>query len=110
MHPLTHPMHRPPVSIFQRPLKHKRYPLAREKRVTVCIAAACEGGKKLVSATDGLLTLGGITADVLLAKMTWFDDWLFLYAGATSNVGLILEELRQILVRDPEMVTREHIQ
>ena len=78
--------------------------------MTVCIAAACEGGKKIVSATDGLLTLGGITADVLLAKMTWFGDWLFLYAGATSNVGLILEELRQLLVREPEMITREHIQ
>ncbi len=63
-----------------------------------------------MSASDGLLTLGGVTADVLPAKMIWFDDWQFLYAGSPANVGLVFEELRQSFLRDPEMSTREHIQ
>lgn len=56
----------------------------------------CEGGRKIVSATDGLLTLGGVTSDVLVGKMVWFHGWQISYAGNTGNTGLILEELRRI--------------
>ena len=50
--------------------------------MTVCIAAMCGGGRKIVSATDGLVTLGGITADILAGKLRWFGDWQIAYAGA----------------------------
>lgn len=78
--------------------------------MTVCIAAMCEGGRKIVTASDGLLTLGGVTADVLLAKFWWLGPWQFMYAGAPGIVGLIFEELRTTELTDPECLKREHIQ
>jgi hypothetical protein len=62
--------------------------------MTVCVAALCEEGRKVVVATDRRLSMGGIASDALPGKMFWFGDWLFLYAGLPSHVELINEELR----------------
>ena len=61
--------------------------------MTVCVAAACEGGKQVVCATDGLLSFAGITADVMLAKIYFINEWLFMYAGEPSQAKLILDEI-----------------
>lgn len=77
--------------------------------MTVCIAAMCDGGERVVTATDGLLTFGGITADVLVpGKMMWMGDWLFLYAGEPGNIDLILENIRVARSRNGPL-TRENI-
>lgn len=47
----------------------RRWQQTREKSVTVCIAASCEDGRIIVSATDGQLTYGDITADVMSGKL-----------------------------------------
>jgi len=82
--------------------------------VTVCIAAACRNGEYVVSATDGALSLGGEAMDLALAKMYWFSNnknaWQFMYSGAPSNVDLILENIRQVLLSDTKALTRERIQ
>ncbi len=79
--------------------------------MTVCIAAACEGGKQVVCATDGLLSFGGITADVLRAgKFYWINEWLFMYAGEPSQSHLILEEMWYVEKQKGYPVDREHIQ
>jgi hypothetical protein len=78
--------------------------------MTVCIAAMCENGQRIVSATDGLLTLpSGVTGEAVESKMYWLGEWQFLYSGAASNIGLVLEELRHIAA-DSEALTRERIQ
>ncbi len=78
--------------------------------MTVCIAAACEQGKVVVTASDGLLSYGGVTADVLPGKSYWFGDWQFLYAGTPSEVDLIFEELRKIDGEEPTALHRANIQ
>src|SRR5579884_1485878 len=77
--------------------------------MTVCISAMCEGGRKIVTATDGLLSMGGYTADVLPGKFRWFSDWLIAFAGATWNAGLFLEELRLADYNDSDAFRRERI-
>ena len=66
------------------------------KAMTVCIAAACNQGRHVVVATDGLLSYGGITADVIHSKIRWLDDWLCMYAGEPSNTKMIFEELHSV--------------
>lgn len=78
--------------------------------MTVCIAAMCENGKKIVTATDGLVTLGGVTADLVPGKFRWFCDWLISLAGSTGNAGLFLEELRLMELADPTVMGRNRIQ
>jgi hypothetical protein len=80
------------------------------KSMTVCIAAACEQGKHVVTASDGLLSYAGITADVLTGKTYWYGDWQFLYAGTPSQVGLILKELRKIHTKEDDALSRGNIQ
>jgi hypothetical protein len=60
--------------------------------MTVCVAAACEGGKNVVCATDGQLSFAGISADVMFSKMYWINEWLFMYAGEPSQSKMIFEE------------------
>jgi hypothetical protein len=93
----------------------KRYPVRSPKNrepksMTVCIAAACDSGRKCVTATDGLLNYGGITADVLVGKRIWKGDWQFMYAGDPSNISLALSELDEMLLSDPDSLSRRHIQ
>jgi len=61
-----------------------------------------------------LLSLGGIAADVMVSKELWKvgpeHQWQFMFAGDTSKAGLALEELDQILLADPEALSRKHIQ
>src|SRR4051812_14065678 len=77
--------------------------------MTVCISAMCENGAKIVSATDGLVTLGGVTADNLPGKMRWLNNWLIASAGSTGNAGLFLEELRILDEIAPDSFKREQI-
>ena len=91
------------------------FPKRRDfKSMTVCIAAACEGGKKCVTATDGLLSYGGVTADVLPSKELWKigerDQWQFMYAGDTSKAAMAFEELDHILIANPDALSRANIQ
>ncbi len=76
--------------------------------MTVCIAAACDEGSKVVCATDGLLSLGPVTADNLLSKFIWLDDWLCMFAGDPSNTEMILEEL-SIIAGPEQKLTRGNI-
>jgi hypothetical protein len=78
--------------------------------MTVCIAAACEQGKHVVTASDGLLSYAGITADVLTGKTYWMGDWQFLYAGSPSQIGLILEELLKMVSKEKDALSRDKIQ
>jgi ATP-dependent protease HslVU (ClpYQ) peptidase subunit len=84
---------------------------ARGTSMTVCIAAACEGGKQVVCATDGLLSFGGITADVMKGgKLYWINEWLFMYAGEPSQSQLILEEMHYVRKEKNVPIDREHVQ
>jgi 20S proteasome alpha/beta subunit len=94
--------------IAPRPLprpKPKR-PLKVET-MTVCIAAACEQGTKVVVATDRLISYAGIAANNIPAKMYWLDDWLVMYAGQPANTSLIIDGVGQVL--KPKLA-RENIQ
>jgi len=75
--------------------------------LTVCIAAASNDGRFVVTATDGQLTFGEITADVMLGKRVWFDDWQCMYAGEPANCQMIFEEMHTIHSDQP--LTRENI-
>jgi hypothetical protein len=78
--------------------------------MTVCIAAACDGGKRVVTATDGMLAAGSATADTLLGKMFWLGDWQFMYAGTPANVALISGIIEEMSIDDPEVMSRRKIQ
>jgi 20S proteasome alpha/beta subunit len=95
-----------------RPIPKPLLPKPASKRppkgtaVTVCVAAACDSGRKVVTATDGLLSLGAVTADVMLAKMYWQDDWLYLYAGSPANTKMIFESMYHIHQRQKQRRNR----
>ena len=83
--------------------------------MTVCIAAMCENGRTIVTATDGALSFGDVSADVFAQKGIWLcgqdgTDWQFLFAGETGEADLILEEFRFVLADDPSRFSRENIQ
>jgi hypothetical protein len=98
------------LSLSHRPLPPRRSFLRRAPRrrtrlkenMTVCVAAICENGRKIVAATDWRLAFGGVASDASAGKMLWFGDWLFMYAGAPAQTNLIFEELRfkETLTRD----------
>jgi 20S proteasome alpha/beta subunit len=77
------------------------------KPMTVCIAAACDEGARVVMATDGLLSYGPVTADNMISKFTWLDDWCCMFAGEPSNVEMIFEELDDLA--PGEKLTRANI-
>ncbi|HYR84184.1 MAG TPA: hypothetical protein VE422_08915 [Terriglobia bacterium] len=64
--------------------------------MTVCIAAMCEAGKRVVTATDGGITVAPIANDIAMHKwklITFADhELLFLYAGKPGQADLIIEE------------------
>lgn len=78
--------------------------------MTVCIAAACEDGEKIVTATDGLLSLGDVTGECLPGKMRWFGDWQFMYAGTPATFALVMEEISKTHIGDSEALSRLRIQ
>lgn len=89
-----------------RPQKPRR----KDGPVTVCISAACESGRQVVCATDGLLSYAGITADVMLAKIYFINEWLFMYAGEPSQAKLILEEIYFVREKMTVPLDRKNIQ
>lgn len=78
--------------------------------MTVCIAAACDSGKVIVTATDGLLSLGSVVGDTMAAKIIWKGEWQFMYAGTPSNTAMILGEVDEIAQADDEALTRRNVQ
>jgi len=78
--------------------------------MTVCIAAACDGGRNCVTATDSLLSYAGITADIQADKRRWKGDWEFMYAGSPAHATLIFGELDEIVLSKPEAKERRYIQ
>lgn len=78
--------------------------------MTVCIAAACDQGRKVVTATDGLLSLGDITADSMPGKMLWYKDWQFLYAGTPANFGWVIDRIEESGIKDPASLSRSRVQ
>ena len=83
--------------------------LPKGKPVTVCIAAACNDGREVIIATDGMASYGEITADVDLPKLVVLGDWVFLYAGSSSHADLILEQMRIAAAKDADSLSREKI-
>lgn len=92
--------HPRPISRFQRP---------REKPVTVCIAASCENGRIIVSATDGQLTYGDITADVMSGKIVWIGEWELMFAGDPANAKMIFEEIVRFCREHEQQLTHENV-
>jgi hypothetical protein len=70
----------------------------------------------VVCATDGLLSFGGITADVMPSKTYFINEWLFMYAGTPSQAKMILGEMwhvakeRYHLDDGTPVLNRENIQ
>lgn len=81
-----------PKPLFRRRIDRRTEP----KLMTVCIAAICEQGRKIVVATDTRLSYGGIATDSLAGKIVWRDGYLFMFAGTPSRTELILEEVRSL--------------
>jgi hypothetical protein len=77
--------------------------------MTVCIAAACENGTKMVTATDGLLSMGDVTGDVVPGKMLWYKDWQLMYAGVPANFSMISEEITKVGMDDPDALSRRRM-
>lgn len=97
-----------PRAVRERIIRHDKR--KKRKRMSVAIASLCENGRRVVAVTDGALTLGGVTSDVLIAgKMLWFGDWLFLWAGEPGNIDLVIENVRHIARRDRTALNRENI-
>jgi ATP-dependent protease HslVU (ClpYQ) peptidase subunit len=88
----------------------KRGDLPQRDSVTICIAAACDNGKMIVAATDGLLSLGDVTGDNLIAKVIWKGEWQFMYAGLPGNIAMILGELDEMVADNPEWISRRKVQ
>lgn len=78
--------------------------------MTLCIAAMCDGGKSIVTATDGLISFGDVVGECVLAKMQWLGDWQVMYAGAPSRFSLMIEEIESACLDDPGALSRRHIQ
>ena len=89
-----------------------RYPWGspKEKDMTVCIAAACDNGERIVTATDGLLSMGDVTGEGIPGKMLWYGDWQFMYAGTPSIFSLVMEEIENASINDPQVLSRRHVQ
>lgn len=78
--------------------------------MTVCIAATCDNGDRIVSATDGLLSLGDVTGEAVPGKMLWYRDWQFMYAGTPANFSMVSEEIESVGMDDPEALSRRRVQ
>lgn len=78
--------------------------------MTVCIAAACDHGRRIVTANDSLLSMGDVTGECLPAKMVCYGDWLFMYAGTPANFGMVSQEISEIAVKDTEALSRRRVQ
>ncbi|MGO9208490.1 MAG: hypothetical protein ACLPXM_04505 [Terriglobales bacterium] len=63
-----------------------------------------------MTCTDGALSLGAESIDVALTKILLMDDWQFMYAGEPGNTDLVMENVRQQLLNDPQALQREKIQ
>lgn len=67
--------------------------------VTVCIAAMCESGRKIVAASDQMVTFGDFSADgVALKSDPIHRDWHVLFAGDDiGHVRPILSQVKYVL-------------
>lgn len=85
----------------------------RDANMTVCIAAMCDNGKRVVCATDGGITFDSTTQDVDMFKVRWFQnptgDLTFLYAGITGQADLIIDKFIDV-TRPADLTSRQDIQ
>lgn len=72
--------------------------------MTVCIAAMCEEGKKLIAASDHMVTFGNFSADSLALKADPIHrDWHALFAGDDiGHVRPILSHVKYVLHARPQ--------
>ncbi len=95
--------------------KPRRIPFKRPgskkgKPVTICIAAACESGKYIVSAVDSMLSYGDLQGDVGAHKIMWMGEWQLMFAGELGNANRVREELGELFAQDSKYLTRRYIQ
>jgi hypothetical protein len=81
-----------------------------DKPVTVCIAAASENGRYIVSAVDAMLSYGNVQGDVGAHKIMWMSDWQLMFAGDLANGNMVREELANLFIADSGYCTRARIQ
>ena len=77
--------------------------------MTVCVAASCENGRIIVSATDGQLTYGDITADVMSGKIVWIGEWELMFAGDPANAKMIFEQVVRYCRENEQQLTHENV-
>jgi hypothetical protein len=71
--------------------------------MTCCIAAMCDEGKKIVTVSDHMLTMGDFSADGLALKNDLLHrNWFALWSDDASYVTAILDLVRKQLDRDKE--------
>jgi len=75
--------------------KHESSP---EVMVTVCIAAICEAGRMIVSASDTMLSLPDVAADSAIIKgARFYKHWIGMVSGDVSRTEPILSKVGSIL-------------
>ena len=77
--------------------------------MTVCIAAVCNNGERIVTATDGLVSMAGVTGEAIPGKMMWYGDWQFMYAGIPANFAMVCEEIRHSEVNGYDALSRANL-
>jgi hypothetical protein len=45
-----------------------------------------------------------------VAKVQWYGDWQFMYAGTPSNLALVIEDIEVLSIDHPEALSRRHLQ
>lgn len=74
-------------------------PLNRGLDLTICIAAICENGHNIVSASDMKLSSTYFSADYLTQKVhKVYRNWWVLFAGNITDCNLILREVYDELI------------
>ena len=71
-------------------------PMEGRKRVTICIAAICDGGKSIVSVSDERVSTEETSADTLTKCDFILDgNWLTMFAGDVSDATALYRKIDQ---------------
>jgi ATP-dependent protease HslVU (ClpYQ) peptidase subunit len=77
--------------------------------MTVCIAAICDQGRRIVTATDRMLSTSDVTMESLAGKMSWMAGWQFMYAGIPANIDLVSSRIFEGITDDPATASPREI-
>lgn len=91
--PLPKPLH-----LLQR--KPKRS--TERQAVTVCIAAACDRGARVVVGADTALSFQDVTADTWAHKFVNANKWTVMFAGDLGTTDLLVDEITGAIVTAPD--------